>query len=126
MDLLSLFVGIALGALGGIALGHLLKAQKQVDRILREETRFRHPAGTRSGAPTSLETAEWSSRLEQARSATYGVNHAWRSQSSAAGVMEPDETSEPDVCGIWFAPYPAHPGDVQCQKTPNHEGRCDE
>lgn len=41
------FTGLVIGFLIGIAVGWLQSASRQVDRILREETSFRHPVGSR-------------------------------------------------------------------------------
>jgi hypothetical protein len=140
MDPLSLAIGVAIGVLGGWVVGRLGKANKLVDRILREETRFRHPSGRIGDFRGTSEDVEkfiesWRARQQiadgmsalsawsAAESPVHGVNHAWRGQNPTTGIMEADEAAQPEVCGIWrFGPF----GEISCQKAPGHKESCDE
>jgi hypothetical protein len=136
MNLWLFGVAIALsGWWTGWACGRLAKANKLVDRILREETRFRHPAGSRAAdlesiegielpeptdyanrvaAPTAagpLTAAEVEQFTDAWRSRIDRVqNQAWRAQASA------------DVwCGKIVE---TSLGTLRCDQDPGHEGPC--
>lgn len=98
------------GFVAGWAVGRRSAVQRQVDAVLRRETRFRHPAG-QGAAPGPLLLAP---SAEEA--------------AAALGARWPTLSRRMLTVGEWACGKPVMPavGDVPtpCLKSPGHKGAC--
>lgn len=141
-----------LGVLAGILIGRLQSANRQVDRILREETRFRHPAGSKPGGEVFVKRV---ADLTDADAVRLGVHPSPRAESvsvppftprSGANPSERIETvsetlrrhsailgwtgqlieleSRADKRAVCGKPVTTNLGEVQCLMPSGHAGSC--
>lgn len=121
MNLSVLALGVLLAAfafLGGVAVGMRRSSSRMADAILRRETRFRHPAGSK--IPADVRDRFVVTHPPSLRSATLGEPLAGSMTARFFAAM--DAASERVICG---KAVHTSLGTVKCLRDPYHDGGCD-